>query len=148
MAHPKSELVDRSQKQGLGKPSYRSRNEGSAHEPVFKTEVLLQGVIIGRGEGVQKRQAERQAAESALAYLDAHDNRVAPAERFDAESFGGPWPIFPEVLAASVHVANSRVAPELSGGEALGHVRELSLELYKAVLENLGEVVELDESEA
>lgn len=145
MAHPKSELVDRAQKSDLGKPSYRTRNEGSAHEPRFKTEVLLQGVIVGRGEGAQKRQAERQAAEAALAYLDAHGDQVAPPQTPEPGSFEGPWPIFPEALAASLQVANSRVSVSELGDDAIDQVRDLALRLYKEVLEHLGEVVEVDE---
>ncbi len=142
MAHPKSELVDRTQKNDLGKPSYRTRNEGSAHEPVFKTEVLIQGVIVGRGEGIQKRQAERQAAEAALAYLSAHGDQVTPETGGATGRFEGPWPIFPEVLAASLTVANSRVGLDRPG---VADVRDLALGLYKDLLESLGEVLELPE---
>jgi ribonuclease III len=147
MSHPKSELVERAQRHGLGKPKYRTRNEGSAHEPVFKTEVILGGAVIGRGEGNQKRQAERLAAETALAFLEERGDRLESTASAapSPESFEGPWPIFESVLAASLHVANSRVDPDASGAEAVETVRDLALTLYKDMLEHLGEVVEIEE---
>jgi ribonuclease III len=144
MSHPKSELVERAQRHGLGKPKYRTRNEGSAHEPVFKTEVILGGAVIGRGEGNQKRQAERLAAENALAFLEERGDRLESAAP-PPETFDGPWPIFESVLAASLHVANSRVDPDSAGAEAVEAVRDLALTLYKDMLEHLGEVVEIEE---
>lgn len=152
MAHPKNDLLEYVQARKLGKPRYRTRNEGSAHEPVFKTEVELQGSIIGRGEGSQKRQAERQAAEAALAYLEAQENQPE-AEQTDASDvstsatelpFEGPWPIFDAVLASSLQIANSRVSAGEQGQVAIRQVRDLALELYKEVLEHLGEVVEIE----
>jgi ribonuclease-3 len=60
-------------------------------------------------------------------------------------AFDGPWPLFPEVLVTSLQIANSRVNPILLGQEAIGEVHELAVSLYKASLESLGEVMEVDE---
>lgn len=141
MAHPKSELNDRSQKYNLGKPSFRTNKTGAEHDPSFHSEVLIDGTVVGRGEGGQKRDAERSAAKNALAYLDETGNRVLR----EAAPFEGPWPIFPEVLAASLNVANSRLDSRLKGEEAVGRVRGLALTLYKETLEALGEVVEVED---
>lgn len=147
MSHPKNELAEHAQKRGLGKPKYRTRTEGSAHEPVFKTEVLLDGSVIGRGEGGQKRASERQAAENALEHLlqDAPPEAPAAPEAPAEGPFEGPWPVFEAVLAGSLHVANSRIDPDATGPEAVRQVRDLALGLYKDLLENLGEVVEVDD---
>jgi hypothetical protein len=105
--------------------------------------------------------AERRASEEALAYLDnlqaaegqaaiareaqAPKGTAQPANPLVEEGFEGPWPIFPEVLAASFAVANSRVDGRLKGLDAIAAVQELALKLYKSSLETLGEIVEIDE---
>ena len=67
------------------------------------------------------------------------------AAETDDAPFEGPWPIFPEVLASSLAVANSRVDSALRNGEAISAVQDLALNLYKSSLENLGEVIEVEE---
>ena len=59
--------------------------------------------------------------------------------------FEGPWPLVPDVLATSLHIANSRVNPGAQGADAIHEVHALAVELYKASLQSLGEVVEVDE---
>jgi ribonuclease III len=51
----------------------------------------------------------------------------------------GPWPIFPEVLAKALEVANARVDAGKRGEDAVREVGSLALELYKDLLEDLGE---------
>ena len=153
MAHPKSELVERCKDNGLSKPSYSTENTGSEHNTLFISEVSVDGVVIGEGQGKQKRSAEREAAKAGLAYLDETDNRVGEedeevrvSEPIDLDApFEGPWPIFPEVLSSSLTIANSRVNVGKTGQEAIDEVRNLTLSLYKEVLENLGEVVDLED---
>ena len=152
MAHPKSELVERCKDNGLSKPSYTTTNTGSEHDTLFISEVAVDGVVIGEGQGKQKRSAEREAAKAGLAYLDETDNRVGEeameSEPVDPEDpFEGPWPIFPEVLSSSLTIANSRVNVGKTGQEAIHEVRDLTLSLYKEVLEHLGEVVDLEDDE-
>src|SRR5690606_353880 len=71
MAHPKGVLLERAQKLGLERPEFRTARTGPEHEPVFITDVVLEGEVIGTGQGGSKRTAEKNAAEEALAALEA-----------------------------------------------------------------------------
>ena len=158
MAHPKSELVERCKDNGLSKPTYTTENTGSEHDTLFISEVSVEGVVIGEGQGKQKRSAEREAAKAGLAYLDKTDNRVeveeiegelVEREPVDSDApFEGPWPIFPEVLSSSLTIANRRIEATRVGQAAVDEVRDLTLSLYKGLLEDLGEVVELEDETA
>jgi hypothetical protein len=147
MAHPKAALIERVQAEGRGKPQFDTQRSGPDHEPVFTSHALIQGTSYGTGEGGNKRDAERRASEAALRALDeaALDaSRVVDASP-RSEPFEGPWPVFEGVLAASLQVANDRVARELRGDAALEAVHAFALRLYKSALEDLGEVVEEDD---
>ena len=72
---------------------------------------------------------------------DFVDSSAQPVD----ELFEGPWPLVPDVLATSLHIANSRVNPGAQGADAIHEVHALAVELYKASLQSLGEVVEVDE---
>ncbi len=166
MAHPKGLLIERLRKQGAGKPVFDTVNTGPQHQPTFSSEVTVNGESYGRGEGSTKREAERLAAEEALAFLDRnplalageppagetaeeHENSEYEDEEYmDDEGFDGPWPIFENLLVASLHVANERTDARLAGEEARAEVRDFTLELYKDLLGNLGEVVEEEEPES
>ncbi|CAN5776684.1 hypothetical protein BH23DEI1_BH23DEI1_17160 [soil metagenome] len=141
MAHPKAALIERVQAEGRGKPQFDTERSGPDHEPLFTSRAVIQGAAYGTGEGGNKRDAERRAAEAALKALDA---AALDASRVDdAEApFEGPWPVFEGVLAAALQVANDRVARELRGDAALEAVHAFALRLYKGTLEDLGEVVE------
>lgn len=162
MQHPKGVLIERSKQLGLGKPSFSTHNSGPEHEPLFQSTVTVRGEVLGRGEGGTKRDAERRASEEALAALSGgrlaegqESPEPTPADPYDTmgftadasdEPFSGPWPIFAEVLAASLNVAHARINPTLTGPDVIDEVQALALQLYKGTLENLGEVVELDEA--
>ena len=157
MQHPKGVLIERAKQLGLGKPTFETHNTGPEHEPLFESTVTIRNVVYGEGEGGTKRDAERRASEEALATLqDSHEVTAAqkPVARVQAETgdtlepFNGPWPIFAEVLAASLNVAHARLNPTLTGPDAVSEVQALAVQLYKGTLEQLGEVVELDEDEA
>ncbi len=150
MAHPKNELVERAQRTKLGKPKYKTKNVGPEHDALFVSEVYLGDELVGRGEGKQKRDAERQAAQAGIEFLERPD-ADEPADALQADEvtalelpFDGPWPLFPDLLATSLNIANSRVEAK-TGHDAVAEVRDLALTLYKGVLESLGEVVEVDE---
>ena len=165
MQHPKGVLIERAKQLGLGKPTFETHNTGPEHEPLFESTVTIRNVVYGEGEGGTKRDAERRASEEALATLQdgsgqdgpgqavSRDGTTAPrpaahvqTETADAqEPFNGPWPIFAEVLAASLNVAHARLNPTLTGPDAVNEVQALAVQLYKGTLEQLGEVVELDE---
>lgn len=159
MAHPKGLLIERLAKLGVGKPEFRTENTGPAHEPTFQSEVLVAGEVQGTGQGSNKREAERAAAEEALAYLDrnplaleplardADDDESDDAEGTGGDRFEGPWPMFDDLLAACLEVANRRTDVRLFGPEARVAVRDFALDLYKELLEDLGDVVEEDEDE-
>lgn len=152
MQHPKGVLIERAKQLGLGKPSFETRNTGPEHEPLFESVVTIRGTVYGEGEGGTKRDAERRASEEALDALANTRREGSPVSQpevvsRDDEPFGGPWPIFAEVLAASLSVAHARVNPTLTGPDAITEVQVLALQLYKGTLENLGEVVELEETD-
>jgi ribonuclease III len=147
MRHPKAALVERAQAEGRGKPAFATVRSGPDHEPLFTSEASLDGTVYGSGEGSNKREAERHAAEAALAALDRAalgGSEVDP----DDLPFEGPWPLVEGVLAASLHVAHARVAAELRGDAAREAVQAFALKLYKGILQDLGEVVEDDDADA
>ena len=68
--NPKSRLQEYLQGQGRPTPTYRlAHREGPDHNPVFSVEALVGGEVVGRGQGGRKSEAERAAAEAALAAL-------------------------------------------------------------------------------
>lgn len=153
MVHPKGALIERCKRLGLAKPRFKTTNTGPEHEPTFVSDVLIGGEVYGTGQGSNKRDAERRASEEALQHLDNEQTTSTPSENGapsarsvdTAEAFEGPWPIFPEVLAGSLAVANSRIDTALRGEEAAEEVKNLALKIYKESLESLGEVVELED---
>lgn len=175
MAHPKGVLIERLQKEGQ-QPQFKTEATGPDHEPTFLSDAIVDGEVLGTGQGGTKRDAERRAAEEALRYLDRQergggapaadkrsdqkrgrkqrgkdqDERPAVAEEaapVPEGPFEGPWPIFEDVLEASLRIANDRVDRKQTGAAAIASIRELALDLYKGTLENLGELVEIDEDE-
>jgi ribonuclease III len=146
MANPKGELLERTLREGLGKADFKTKMLGPEHEPDFKTEVFVQGQLIGTGEGPTKKSAEKRAAEEGLLYLNETDNLSnVPSEATSDEPFSGPYPIFDRVLAETLRVANNRVDVKLRGEVALEQVRDLALKLYKETLLGLGEVTEVED---
>lgn len=151
MAHPKGVLIERLQKEGR-QPRFEAHMSGPDHEPEFEAEVRVEGEVLGRGRGANKRTAERLAAEAALRTLDegsgaGHDTEPIPADVDDAAvpeatSFEGPWPVFEPVLAETLRIAHERVATGLATNEAREAIESFSLRLYKNVLLGLGDVVE------
>ena len=68
--NPKSRLQEFLQGQGRPTPTYRlTCREGPDHSPVFSVEALVGEKVIGKGQGGKKSDAERAAAEDALAAL-------------------------------------------------------------------------------
>lgn len=234
MAHPKGVLLERVQKLGLERPEFRTVRTGPEHEPNFITDVVLEGEVIGTGQGGTKRTAEKHAAEEALAALAARydDQPAAKGRKTDAaadgkgakgaakpakgaakadakaeakaggsdraaaaqpaaakgaqakpaaakpqpapaakagaaasepaapraaqapaeaeaeeEPFDGPWPMFDDLLAAAVTVAERRVFADLRGEDARVAIRDFALALYKELLLGLGEIEEVEEEE-
>jgi ribonuclease III len=146
MANPKGELLERVMREGLGKADFKTRMTGPEHEPNFHTDIIVQGQVVGTGEGTTKKSAEKRAAEAAILYLNETENlSKLPSHEADEESFDGPYPIFQRFLAEALRVANTRVDSKLKGEAALEEVKGLALKLYKDILLDLGEVVDTDD---
>ncbi|HKI56258.1 MAG TPA: putative dsRNA-binding protein [Trueperaceae bacterium] len=170
MAHPKGVLIERLQKAGQARPEFRSERTGPDHQPTFLSDVLVDGQVLGTGQGGSKREAERRAAEEALGALEQggpapvenggadepygdqpYADEMDDAEPYadDAElPFEGPWPVFESVLAGALQVADRRIPDHLRGDEARLAVRDFALALYKDVLQDLGDVVEEEDEES
>lgn len=68
---PKSVLQEWAQSRGNGTPSYKTVSvRGPEHAKVFTVEVWITDMCYGRGEGPNKRIAEKNAARDALKKLD------------------------------------------------------------------------------
>lgn len=205
MSHPKGVLIERAQKLGLAKPEFRTEQTGPEHEPRFLSDVVIDGEVMGTGQGGTKRTAEKYAAEEALSALESRSrpsgqagkkptaaakpaagkkgkaasgsggkggsggspkagkpspnaasaaasatDTGAATERVDEsedEEFDGPWPMFDDLLAAVVTVAEKRVTSDLRGEGARSAIRDFSLDLYKELLLGLGDIVDEDDEE-
>ena len=92
LENPKSRLQEFLQGQGRPTPTYRlACREGPDHNPVFSVEALVGEEVIGKGQGGKKSEAERAAAEAALATLAAPPE-PAQAAVFPAETETRPAP--------------------------------------------------------
>ena len=68
--NPKSRLQELLQGNGMPTPTYNvSHKEGPDHCPTFTVEAVLEGRVVGTGQGGKIADAERSAAESALESL-------------------------------------------------------------------------------
>jgi ribonuclease-3 len=66
----KSQLQEEVQAEGSPAPKYRvARSEGPDHLKDFEIEVVVDGEVLGRGQGRSKRAAQQEAARQALAKL-------------------------------------------------------------------------------
>lgn len=70
LGDPKNRLQELAARLGTGPPSYLTTQEGPDHAKRFSAEAVLEGRRLGRGEGTSKKDAERQAAQGALAALE------------------------------------------------------------------------------
>ncbi|HTK80742.1 MAG TPA: ribonuclease III [Bacteroidota bacterium] len=66
----KSQLLERTQSQGLGTPRYMTvSQDGPDHDRTFTIEVIVGNVAYGKGVGKNKKDAEQAAAEQTLQML-------------------------------------------------------------------------------
>src|SRR5690606_35586884 len=77
MSHPRGVLMERAQKLGLAKPELRTEQTGPEHEPRFLSDVVIDGEVLGTGQGGTKRTAEKYAAEEALTALESRSGGKA-----------------------------------------------------------------------
>jgi ribonuclease-3 len=83
---PKSRLQERAFARSGRAPSYRIVSaEGPDHDRHFVVEVLVDGLVLGEGEGRNRREAETMAAEAALVALDQPDGWEVPEPNGQAE---------------------------------------------------------------
>lgn len=98
-----------------------------------------------------KKPAKAPAAEPARKPAAGEQKKPSspPAVAADSadEPFDGPWPMFDDLLAATLQVADRRVDANVKGEAALSAVRDFSLRLYRELLLGLGEIVEDDDDE-
>lgn len=65
--NPKGALQEVSQRRWKASPRYRTiKEEGPAHEKTFTVEALVNGQVVGTGQGLNKREAEMEAARQAM----------------------------------------------------------------------------------
>jgi len=69
VTHPKSALNAYCQSKGLSLPKFETRGTGTEDDPLFISDVTLDGELLATGQGRSKREAEKVAAELALELL-------------------------------------------------------------------------------
>ncbi len=125
-----------------GRSSNHTRKNGLASNGIAPQETTPQETtpqeIATRDPIEQDTLGQAIVNQAAVSYIDSNAQAVE-------DLFEGPWPLVPDVLATSLHIANSRVNPGAQGADAIREVHALAVELYKASLQSLGEVVEIDE---
>ena len=75
----KTSLQEISSKHGLGSPEYVVTEDGPEHAKSFESEVLVGGVVLGRGGGRTKKVAEQEAAAHAWTAIREKHEGVAPS---------------------------------------------------------------------
>jgi ribonuclease-3 len=96
--NPKSQLLELTQHLKLGIPSYHLQDaDAPVHRPVFRSQAVVNGQVVGEGQGRTKKAAETMAAKAALsrihATLEIRTNPATAAEQ-------APSPKHPEELPA------------------------------------------------
>ena len=78
---PKSRLQEYSYARGGAAPEYRLVDvAGPDHRRHFVVEAVVDGIVLGRGEGASRREAETQAAERGLLAVEGDSpGRIVPA---------------------------------------------------------------------
>lgn len=160
MTHPKSALNAYCQSKGLPLPKFETRGTGTEDDPLFISDVSLEGELLATGQGRSKREAEKVAAELALELLkrthgepqtknrkrrrksrgggsgeaatSPESEAAAPAET------GGGWPIYPEVLAEALRIADARLPASVKGRDVREELARFAGDIYKTLLEDLG----------
>jgi ribonuclease-3 len=86
---PKSRLQEHTQRTSGARPMYRVLDAvGPDHDKLFRIEVIVDGAVMGRGEGPSRRIAETAAAEEALEALRAAWSGTARDEADAGKAIG------------------------------------------------------------
>lgn len=161
MTHPKSALNAYCQSKNLPLPKFETRGTGTEDDPLFISDVSLNGDLLATGQGRSKREAEKVAAELALEQLRRTHGEPEPKSRKrrrrpragsetersaepvnprPAESrTGAGWTVYPEVLAEALRIADARLPQSLKGRDVREELARFAGEVYKALLEELGQ---------
>jgi ribonuclease-3 len=84
LGDPKNRLQELAAHLGLGAPTYHLRESGPDHAKQFTASAVVGGEHLGTGGGASKKDAERRAAEEALASLEDRA-RARPRHRPDGQ---------------------------------------------------------------
>jgi len=162
VTHPKSALNAYCQSKGLPLPKFETRGTGTEDDPLFISDVALNGEVLATGQGRSKREAEKVAAELALELLKRTHGEPQSKNRkrrrkprasnsgggeaaaspeseaaAPAEASGG-WPIYPEVLAEALRIADARLPANVKGRDVREELARFAGDIYKTLLEDLG----------
>ncbi len=66
MADPKTTLIEKAQKLGLGEVRYEVEGEGPDHQMTYSAKCFVGGNLVSVGQSSTKRTAETEAAIAAL----------------------------------------------------------------------------------
>ncbi len=153
MTHPKSALSGYCQSKNLPAPKFETRGTGTDEDPLFISDVTVGGELVATGQGRSKREAEKMAAELALEHLRARHGEAETGNkrkrrrkprgeaRPAARETGGDeqaWPVYPEVLAEALRIADSRLPQNLKGSDVREELARYASDIYKSLLEDLG----------
>lgn len=136
MDNPKGDLIAVLTAQGHT-PEFRVATEGAAHARSFSASVWVGGQLLGTGTGSSKREAERRAAEQALAELredSDHPSQKRTRQSSPAPLNHSPIPLHANVLAEALAVADGRTPKGASPSE----VAQAAATLYRELLAELG----------
>ena len=162
MTHPKSALNAYCQSKNLPLPKFETRGTGTEDDPLFISDVSLNGELLATGQGRSKREAEKVAAELALELLkrthgepqaknrkrrrkprsgggEGERNAAEPEAAPPAEAASAGWPVYPEVLAEALRIADARLPQSLKGRDVREELARFAGDVYKALLEELGQ---------
>ena len=162
MTHPKSALNAYCQNKNLPLPKFETRGTGTEDDPLFISDVSLNGKLLATGQGRSKREAEKVAAELALELLqrthgkpqlksrkrrrkpraaggDEGERGPEETETPAASEAAGGWPVYPEVLAEALRIADARLPQALKGRDVREELARFAGDIYKALLEELGQ---------
>lgn len=122
----KSELLEYMQGHGLSLPEYRVAAEtGPEHLKVFEIEVILEGVLCGRGVGTSKKRAEQDAARKALEFLTSETDAEPESEPKTNEE----WRHALEAIRPKVEAAMRKAGEVGEAGEAAAETGNEAAEL-------------------
>ena len=69
----KGQLAEKCQRLKMGNPKYEvTKTTGPDHDPIYLIQVSIDGVVVGFGEGRNKKEASQRASEDSLKNWDIH----------------------------------------------------------------------------